>query len=133
MGWSLGGLSAFDIVWQNPQTFGKVGAFSGSFWWRTQNSPDDKFRIMHQIVNESPYKQGLKMWFMAGTKEETADRDKDGIIDVIDDTLDLIKTLEQKGYKQPHDISYQQIEGGQHNVPTWANQIPAFLEWAFAK
>ena len=38
-------------------------------------------------------KPHLQYWFYAGTKEETGDRDKDGIIDVIDDTKDLIEII----------------------------------------
>ncbi|MFZ1395762.1 MAG: alpha/beta hydrolase-fold protein, partial [Candidatus Promineifilaceae bacterium] len=33
-GVSLGGLSAFDIAWNQPELFGVVGVMSGSFWWR---------------------------------------------------------------------------------------------------
>lgn len=66
MGSSLGGLMAFDLVWQHPDVFGKVGVFSGSFWWRSEDgSPtaQQNSRIMHQIVKDSPKRDGLKMWF----------------------------------------------------------------------
>ncbi|WP_460501054.1 alpha/beta hydrolase, partial [Hymenobacter agri] len=33
-GFSLGGLSAVDMVWHHPEAFARAGAFSGSFWWR---------------------------------------------------------------------------------------------------
>jgi enterochelin esterase-like enzyme len=33
-GFSLGGLTAFDIAWNNDNYFDAVGVFSGSFWWR---------------------------------------------------------------------------------------------------
>lgn len=32
LGASLGGLSAFDLVWNRPDLFSTVGVFSGSFW-----------------------------------------------------------------------------------------------------
>ena len=32
-GFSLGGLSALDIVWNHASEFNKVGVFSGSLWW----------------------------------------------------------------------------------------------------
>src|SRR5262249_40795596 len=37
LGASLGGLSAFSITWDHPETFGFAGAMSGSFWWRTMS------------------------------------------------------------------------------------------------
>ena len=37
-GYSLGGLSAIDIVWNHLDVFGKVGVFSGSFWWRKRDA-----------------------------------------------------------------------------------------------
>jgi enterochelin esterase family protein len=36
-GFSLGGLSALDIAWNNPQLFAKAGVFSGSFLWRSKD------------------------------------------------------------------------------------------------
>ena len=30
-GFSLGGLSAFDLVWHHPEAFSRAGVFSGSF------------------------------------------------------------------------------------------------------
>ena len=32
-GFSLGGLSAFDLAWNQPEIFSSVGVFSGSLWW----------------------------------------------------------------------------------------------------
>ena len=34
LGFSLGGLSALDIVWNHPTEFSRAGVFSGSLWWR---------------------------------------------------------------------------------------------------
>jgi enterochelin esterase-like enzyme len=137
MGFSLGGLSAFDITWNHPYAFSKVGVFSGSFWWRKKayedGYDDENDRIMHNLIKQSSYKKGLKMWFEVGTKDETDDRNKNGIIDAIDDTLDIITELEKKGYKKETDMRYVCIEGGEHNQKTWAGCLPDFLTWAFAK
>jgi enterochelin esterase-like enzyme len=56
-----------------------------------------------------------------------------GIIDSIDDTVDLIKELENKGYNRPADIQYVEMVGGSHNVETWAEAMPKFLHWAFGR
>lgn len=135
-GFSLGGLSAFDIAWNNPGLFSKVGAFSGSFWWRSRAwSPKepDAHRLAHRIVQKGRHQPGLQFWFQAGAKDETSDRNNNGVIDSIDDTLDLIVELTLKGYRPFHDIHYFEMPDGQHNLGTWGKAMPVFLKWAFPR
>ncbi len=137
-GYSLGGLSAMDIAWNNPEVFSKVGVFSGSLWWRRRDTSnrfysDYRDRLMHQQVRRGKFKPGLKFWFQAGTQDERSDRNKNGIIDSIDDTLDLIVELTKVGYRPFHDIQYLEIKEGKHNAATWAEAMPHFLTWAFGK
>ena len=135
-GFSLGGLSAFDIAWNNPSLFDKAGVFSGSFWWRSKDLAKgytDSDRIMHSIVRNTANKPNLKIWLQTGTKDETSDRNKNGIIDSIDDTIDLIKELEQRDFHRPEDIRYIEMVGGSHNTETWAKAMPKFLCWAFGR
>lgn len=134
-GFSLGGLMALDIVWDHPDIFSKAAVFSGSFWWRSvdqkdKNYDDDKHRIMHQQIRNSDHKPGLKFFFQCGNMDETKDRNQNGIIDSIDDTLDVIKELYQKGYQQ-EDIFYLEMKDGRHDAKTWAKAFPVFLQWAF--
>lgn len=132
-GFSLGGLSAIDIVWENPFRFSKAGVFSGSFWWRTKSYEEgyeeDLDRIMHNKVKDGEYRENLKFWMECGTNDETEDRNKNGIIDSIDDTLDLIKELKAKGYTDD-DITYLEVLGGEHNFNTWQAVFYDFLVWA---
>lgn len=139
-GFSLGGLSAFDLVFHHPERFGRAGVFSGSFWWRSKSTEagyrDETDRIMHDLVRKGPYSPTLKFWFETGTDDETSDRNNNGIIDAIDDTTDLMDELVKKGYQRasnghPRDIRYVEVVGGQHNPQTWSNIMPDFLEWAF--
>ena len=100
-GYSMGGLSAMDIAWNHPEVFNKVGVFSGSMWWRKRDSKsrfysDNRDRIMHQQIRNGKLKPGLKFWFQTGTQDERSDRNKNGVIDSIDDTLDLIVELTKK-------------------------------------
>ena len=136
MGASLGGLSAFDLAWKQPDLFGKVGVFSGSFWWRTDDTnvlTKQASRIMHKVVRDSPIRPGLKMWFEAGTNDETSDRDGNGVIDAIQDTTELMDELRVKGYRDHSDMLYVQVANGKHNQATWAKVLPDFLCWAFPK
>lgn len=135
-GFSLGGLSAFDIAWNYPHVFGMAGVFSGSFWWRSKGYSDgyddESDRIMHRIVRSTDSKSHQKFWFQCGTEDEASDRNQNGIIDSIEDTLDLITELEKIGFERGKDICYVEVNGGKHNEETWAEILPDFLEWAFS-
>lgn len=133
MGWSLGGLSAFDIAWRHPDRFGAVGVFSGSFWWRTDDSSIEAkqtSRIMHRRVRETPGHPALRMWFETGRQDEQADRDGDGVIDAIQDTEELVTALERKGYRRGMDMVHLTVDG-KHDLPTWKRILPEWLTWAF--
>jgi enterochelin esterase-like enzyme len=137
-GFSLGALSAMDIVWTHPQEFSRAGLFSGSFWWRTKDKTDPDYnertdRIMHAQIRQGGYHPRLKFFFECGTEDEQEDRNSNGIIDSIDDTQDLIRELVAKGYDRAGDIRYLEIEGGRHDVPTWARAMPEFLQWGWGK
>jgi enterochelin esterase-like enzyme len=133
-GVSLGGLSAFDIVWNHPSLFKTAGIMSGSFWWHTSQSDDWNEadpRIAHAMVRESEYREGFRGWFQAGSRDEVSDRDQDGIIDAIQDTLELIEELVALGYRREIDVRYVETRGGRHDYETWARVLPDFLMWAF--
>jgi enterochelin esterase-like enzyme len=135
-GCSLGGLTAFDIVWKNDTLFDTAGVLSGSFWWRKKDLKDgysDDDRIIHQVIRETQGRPSARFWLMTGTEDETADRNRNFIIDSIDDTIDVIKELIKKGYKRQDDIFYYEMVGGKHNVATWAKALPSFLCWAFPR
>jgi enterochelin esterase-like enzyme len=137
-GFSLGGLCALDIVWNNPREFTKVGVFSGSLWWRDkdQDDPDyddDRDRIMHRQVREGDYAPWLKFFFEVGTLDEIADRNNNGVIDSIDDTVSIIDDLEAKGYDRNKDIAFIELKEGRHDVPTWAKAFPDFLRWGWGE
>ena len=134
LGASLGGLCAFDAAWRRPQLFGVAGIFSGSLWWRANNSnvtAQQASRIAHRQVRATAGKPALRLWFEAGTRDETEDRDGNGVIDAIQDTLELLDELEAKGYRRGDELVYHQIEGGEHHEATWARALPEFLRWAF--
>jgi esterase/lipase superfamily enzyme len=135
-GFSLGALSALDITLNYPYEFTKAGMFSGSFWWRSIDQTDaeyddNKHRIIHRLVRNGLYHPGLKFFFQCGNMDETMDRNNNGIIDSIDDTLDLITELVNKGYDREKDIHYMQMLDGRHDIATWARAMPVFLKWGW--
>lgn len=134
-GFSLGGLSALDIVWNYPQIFSKVGVFSGSLWWRSKDQDDvsysdDADRIMQQQIRNAALRPGLQFFFQCGALDEAQDRNKNGIIDAIDDTRDHVQELLKKGYR-PEDIAYLELDDGRHDVATWGKAMPVFLKWGW--
>jgi enterochelin esterase-like enzyme len=133
MGWSLGGLSAFDMVWNHPERFGIAGLFSGSFWWRDNNgtaAERQAGRLTHRMVREGVAHPGQRYWFVAGRQEETDDRDDNGVIDAIQDADELIGEMERKGFRRGGDIGWKVVDGD-HSLTTWARVLPEFLVWAF--
>ncbi len=137
-GSSMGGLSAFDIAWNHADKIDKVGVLSGSFWWRDKDaaSPgysDDTDRILLAKIKSSRKKPRLKYWFYAGNKEETNDRDKDGLTDAVDDTKDLIAIIQNKNVCPPGDIVFHESKEGKHDYESWSKVFPEFLVWAVGR
>jgi enterochelin esterase-like enzyme len=135
-GFSLGGLSALDIALANPQAFGAAGVFSGALWWRWSvvdpRNPDAD-RIMHDIIytagNISPHTQ--RFWFQTGTLDENEDRNNNGVIDAIDDTLDCMRALRYRGCHEEQ-LRYVELLNGTHDPQTWGIAMPDFLAWMFS-
>lgn len=135
-GFSLGALSALDITWNNPEIFTRTGVFSGSLWWRSLNKDHKDYdqhihRMMHVQVRNDEFKPGLKFFFECGEQDEWEDRNRNGVIDSIDDTIDLMRELVKKGYREGKDIYYLQIPDGKHDIGSWGKAMPAFLQWGW--
>jgi iron(III)-enterobactin esterase len=137
LGASLGGLSAFHAAWGRPDCFGVAGVFSGSLWWRSDDSDpaaQQASRITHRLVREGRAQAArARFWFQAGTEDETEDRDGNGVIDAIQDTTELIDELVTAGWKRDRDVTYRETSGGRHDEATWAQELPAFLRWAWPR
>lgn len=132
LGWSLGGLNAFDLGWNYPEVFGHVGAFSPSFWLSADSTNDattERTRLAQNSVLSTPKHAPMRAYFAAGTAEEDSDRDHDGKIDVIDDAEDVAAALRKQG----GDVTVVHQQDGIHRQPTWAAMLPAFLQWAYGR
>ncbi|MBM3442683.1 MAG: esterase [Bacteroidetes bacterium] len=136
-GFSLGGLMAFDIAWNHPDEFRHVGVFSGSFWWRSRALDDGydetRHRIMHARIRAGKAAPWLRFFLQAGMLDETADRNKNGVIDSVDDTRDILLELQGHGYQLGKELCHLELPDGTHDVKTWGRVMPVFLQWAFKK
>lgn len=154
LGWSLGGLNAFNLGWQYPEIFGITGAFSPSFWLageRGDAAAIQRTRLAQRMLDAGSKREGSRFWLTVGDREETDDRDGDGIIDAVDDARDLVdgyagsgatlRGLRQLGYKTnlgerdmpaaDDTAAFRLFAGGEHNQASWAKELPEFLGWAF--
>ncbi|GAB6197394.1 alpha/beta hydrolase [Lysobacter xanthus] len=147
LGWSLGGAQAFNMGWQYPDVFARVGGFSPSLWLATDRSDTaaiTRSRIAQSMVATTPPRNGARFFFAVGTAEETDDRDGDGVNDALDDVRELIdgggglKGLREVGYRiaaNPSargDVALYELDGGRHEQAAWARMLPVFLRWAYA-
>jgi enterochelin esterase-like enzyme len=132
-GFSLGGLMAFDMAIDYPNEFSAVGVFSGSFWWRSKaldkGYVEELDRIMHAKIRTKQRDNRLRFFLQTGQLDELADRNNNGIIDSIDDTLGIVDELVKLGYKQEHQITYVELQDGKHDIETWGRVMPQFLNW----
>jgi enterochelin esterase-like enzyme len=131
-GFSLGGLMAVDMALSHPQLFHSAAAFSGAFWWRSKaldaGYVEATDRILHAKVRSLQAKAGQQFFFQTGKLDEAADRNNNGIIDSIDDTLDLIRELKSIGF-QDDQLHYLELEDGCHDLDTWRRVMPQYLNW----
>lgn len=135
LGWSLGAANAFNIAWNYPDVFSRVGAFSPSFWLSSK-SADPTTAIVQTIIQQKPMPEHFYLWLAVGDAEETDDRDGDGVIDVIDDSLAVIEALSAKVIQSgsanaKHELKIMIFPDGQHNQQTWKQMLPDFLIWAY--
>ena len=133
-GFSLGALSALDISWNHASEFKKIGLFSPSLWWRRKGYDDgyddEQDRLMHLQIRKGNFQPWLQFFIECGRLDEKADRNENGVIDSIDDALDLIVELKAKGYTDEH-IHYLELEEGKHDISTWGIAFPDFLKWGW--
>ncbi len=138
-GGALGGLSAFDIAWNHADKIDKVGVFTGYFHWSDKDvlAADysfEKNRIIINKIRSSRKKPHLKYWFYTTEKgDKKIGLNKNGIVDVVEDTKDLVELIKSKNVCMPEDVVYiEEAEEAEYHS-SWSHQLPAFLLWAFGK
>jgi predicted alpha/beta superfamily hydrolase len=109
-GSSLGGILAFWGAVTHPHVFGKIGAFSPSFWI----VPDWAFHI-----EQAHYQPEPKVYILGGTRESKY---------MVKHCQTAAKVLRSKGFSRKN-VKLTIVEGGIHNEHFWGVQFPQAYEY----
>ncbi len=110
-GSSMGGLISYYAVITRPQTFGKAGIFSPSFWIAPQILP---------LTDSLAGKMNNKMFFSIGRKEGD---------NYVQDMTEVMDHFAEKSSSIIYSIIDEQ---GAHNEAAWTRAFPAFYKWIMA-
>jgi S-formylglutathione hydrolase FrmB len=88
---------------------------------------------MYAKLKSSRKRPKIQYWFYVGSAEENGDRDKDGVIDAVDDMQDIVNLLIEKKDVQKSDLVFTIDPNGHHDWSWWSAKLPDFLIWAFGK
>ena len=108
-GWSLGGLISLYGGYTYAGTFGKVGAFSPSYWWGG----------FHQYVDSLPRPRSLIRVY-----QDTGYPDDNWIGGIERRLLD-------DGFRLGIDLMSVEVRGGEHNGLNWEHRYPDMLRFLF--
>lgn len=109
MGSSVGGLVSFYALLKYPKVFGKVGAFSPSFWFS-----EDLYDLVHATDTID-----AKIYFMAGDHESN---------EMIPD-LNRMEELVKHKIKNKKQLHKKVVHNGRHNETLWANEFVSAYLW----
>lgn len=108
-GASVGGLVSFYAMLKYPKVFGKVGAFSPSFWFS-----EDLYDLVHATDTID-----AKIYFMAGDHESN---------EMIPD-LNRMEELVKHKIKNKKQLHKKVVHNGRHNETLWANEFVNAYLW----
>ena len=113
-GSSLGGLLSLYLGLKHPQIFGRLAALSPSVWWNQ--------RVIYRFAAAAPVEPRPRIWLDIGTSEGPR---------IVQDVEQFRDILIQKGWQLGKDLSYQRIEGAEHNEAAWAQRVGPFLQFLY--
>lgn len=110
MGSSLGGLVSFYAALKYPETFGKAGVFSPSFWFSKE---------IYTAMQQSQ-KTKAKIYFLCGDKESD---------DMVTDLNKMEYLLNSNRCYCLHLNEKKIVKGGQHNEKLWRDGFVQAIQW----
>lgn len=115
MGSSLGGLVSFYAVLRFPETFGKAGIFSPSFWFSEE---------IYTFAKNAK-KSKAKLYFLVGDTEG----DKEDHIIMVNDMNRMIDLISENRCDCLNLTKSEVIKGGKHNEKMWSDQFGKAVLW----
>jgi len=113
IGISLGGLAAFTLAYDHPETFGMAGCLSSSFWWA------DRFTIRRVVDDAGKPKTRVRFWIDGGGGE----------YGMWQDAHAMSMALERRGWILGEDLGLYFDYKGDHDWPAFAARIPDVLRF----
>lgn len=110
MGSSLGGLISFYAVTKYPETFGKAGVFSPSFWFSEK---------IYDFVENRSIPKDTRFYFVAGTAEGE---------EMVPDLEKMVALLKQQNVSEDQ-MHVKIVKDGKHNEAAWSLEFPEAFEW----
>jgi enterochelin esterase-like enzyme len=119
MGSSLGGVVAFYLAWQWPQTFGMAACLSSTFGGRLPDGRpvDDLFARVR-----SEGRRDVRFYLDSGWPDDN-----------YEPTQSMRDLLAQRGYRLGEDLLYYAFPGAQHDERSWATRCHIPFQFFFAK
>ncbi|WP_291286132.1 alpha/beta hydrolase-fold protein [Flavobacterium sp.] len=110
MGSSLGGLVSYYALLKYPETFGKAGIFSPSFWFSND---------IYTLTTQTP-KIKTKIYFLCGDKESD---------DMVTDMTKMERLLDTKRCYCLHLTKSKIVKGGEYNEKLWRDGFAKAIIW----
>ncbi|MFH6994650.1 alpha/beta hydrolase [Flavobacterium sp. FlaQc-48] len=110
MGSSLGGLVSYYAILKYPETFGKAGVFSPSFWFSND---------IYTLTEQAP-KIKTKIYFLCGDKESD---------DMVKDMTKMERLLDTKRCYCLHLTKSKVVKDGEHNEKLWRDGFVKAVLW----
>jgi predicted alpha/beta superfamily hydrolase len=114
MGSSMGGLISMYAGIRYPEVFGRVGAFSSSYWFSDQS---------YAQVNNTGVKAASYFYLIAGSQEGG---------NQVADMNEMVETLKAKGAGDVN-VFNQAHADGKHSEWYWEREFPKAYKWLFEK
>jgi alpha-glucosidase len=112
MGSSLGGLISYYGGLKYPNTFGKIGALSTSFWFSNE---------VENFTQENGNIKNVKMYLLVGGNEGEG---------MVEDTQKFEYLLRNTGFKSKN-LTSKIVEEGKHNEAFWQSEFLEIIKWLY--
>lgn len=111
-GSSLGGLISFYAALKYPETFGKVGVFSPSFWFSEK---------IFDFAEASQIPENTRFYFVGGTAESD---------EMVAHLMNMKQILLKRGVLEEN-LKVKLVKDGQHNEAFWSSEFPEAFRWLY--